>query len=129
MYTSTGFKNTLHKPNASKTGLITAIYYLGTWVSYVFLSHPASDYLGRRYAAWIGMLVSCFGAALQTGATSRSGYAMFIVGRIFCGLGIALVSTAVPMYQRSVFDSCGVDKTDVLFLVRLPRLDKEEDTS
>jgi hypothetical protein len=29
----------LHKPSASQKGLITAIYYLGTWLSYVFLSH------------------------------------------------------------------------------------------
>jgi MFS family permease len=100
IYQHPGFKKTLHKPKPSQTGLITAIYYLGTWISYIFLSHPASDYFGRRYAALIGMLVTCFGSALQAGASGHSPYAMMIVGRIFCGLGLAVVSTSVPLYQR-----------------------------
>jgi MFS family permease len=102
IYVNPGFKTALHKPNASHTGLITAIYYLGTWLSYVFLSHPASDRLGRRYSALTGMLVVCIGAALQAGASGSGAYAMMICGRIICGLGMALVSTAVPLYQRSV---------------------------
>ncbi|KAF2665862.1 general substrate transporter [Microthyrium microscopicum] len=102
IYTNAGFKKALHKPTASKTGLITAIYYLGTWLSYIFLSHPASDYLGRRYACLVGMLTTCFGAALQTGATGSGALAMMVIGRIFCGLGIAIVSTAVPTYQSEV---------------------------
>ena len=102
IYTHPGFKKTLHNPKASKTGLITAIYYLGTWLSYVFLSHPASDRLGRRYAGVLGMATSCVGAALQTGADGKGAYAMMIVGRIMCGLGLAVVSTSVPLYQRYV---------------------------
>jgi MFS family permease len=102
IYVNPGFKKALHKPNASHTGLITAIYYLGTWLSYVFLSHPASDRLGRRWSAFTGMLVVCVGAALQAGARGSGAYAMMIIGRIICGLGMALVSTAVPLYQRLV---------------------------
>jgi MFS family permease len=95
-----GFIKALNHPSASKTGLITAIYYLGTWISYLFLSHPASDFLGRRYASLIGMLTTSVGAAIETGATGHGAYAMLIVGRIICGLGLAIVSTAVPLYQR-----------------------------
>ena len=102
IFQNPGFKKTLHNPSASKTGLITSIYYLGTWLSYIFLSHPASDYLGRRYAAFAGMLMTCFGSALQTGASGANPYAMMIVGRICCGLGLAIVSTSVPLYQRHV---------------------------
>jgi MFS family permease len=102
IYVHPGFKIALHKPPPSKTGLITAIYYLGTWISYLFISHPASDYLGRRYAAFAGVLVTCVGAALQTGATGSGAFAMMIIGRIICGLGLAVVSTAVPLYQRFV---------------------------
>ncbi len=100
IYVHPGFKIALHKPTPSQTGLITAIFYLGTWISYLFVSHPASDYLGRRYAAFTGVLVVSVGAAIQTGATGHGAYAMMIVGRIICGFGVALVSTSVPLYQR-----------------------------
>lgn len=102
VYVHPGFKKALHYPTASQTGLITAIYYLGTWFSYLFLSAPASDILGRRYAAFTGIVVTCIGTAFIAGASgSPSGaYAMMIIGRIIGGLGIALVSTAVPLYQR-----------------------------
>lgn len=102
IYVHPGFRKALHKPNASQTGLITAIYYLGTWISYLFLSHPAADRLGRRWAAFTGVFVTLVGAALQAGAREPGAYAMMIVGRIVCGLGLAVVSTAVPLYQRFV---------------------------
>ena len=99
---NTGWIKALHKPNAAEKGLITAIYYLGTWISYVFLSHPLSDRLGRRYAALIGTIVTCVGGAVQTGAHGKTAYAMMIIGRIISGLGNAVISTAVPLYQRFV---------------------------
>jgi MFS family permease len=102
IYVNPGFKAALHKPKASQTGLITAIYYLGTWLGYVFLSHPASDRLGRRWSAFTGIFVVCIGAALQISAHGSGAYAMMICGRIICGLGMSLVSTAVPLYQRLV---------------------------
>ena len=46
--------------------------------------------------------MTCVGAALQVGAKGTGAFAMMIVGRIICGLGIGLVSTAVPLYQRYV---------------------------
>ncbi|CAK7565225.1 MAG: hypothetical protein SEPTF4163_003137 [Sporothrix epigloea] len=97
-----GFSAQLHHPSASHKGTITAIYYLGTWLSYVFLSRAASDHFGRRYAALIGTLIVCFGAALIAGATGGGAYAMVISGRIIAGIGIALVSTSVPLYQSEV---------------------------
>lgn len=100
IYVHPGFKIALHYPTPSQTGLITAIYYLGTWTSYLFVSHPASDRFGRRYAALSGVLVTCVGAALQAGATGSGALAMMIVGRIICGFGLAVVSTSVPLYQR-----------------------------
>jgi MFS family permease len=106
IYVNPGFKKALGTPSPSQTGLITAIYYLGTWTSYLFISHPASDFLGRRYAAFAGMVVTCIGSALLAGASggpSRA-YAMMIIGRIIGGLGIAIVSTTVPTYQRLVGD-------------------------
>lgn len=100
IYQHPGFKKTLHNPKAPTTGLITAIYYLGTWLSYIFLSHPASDRLWRRYAALTVMAVTCIGSVLQASASGPSPLAMMVTGRIICGLGLAIVSTAVPLYQR-----------------------------
>ena len=41
-------------------------------------------------------LVFCLGVALQTGSHNL---ATFLVGRVFAGGGVGLVSTLVPMYQ------------------------------
>lgn len=90
----------LHEPDAPRSGLITAIYYLGSWLSYVLLAHPAADRLGRRYAALAGMSVTCVGQALQAGAFGPQALPMVIVGRVVAGAGTAIISTSVPLYQR-----------------------------
>jgi hypothetical protein len=43
---------------------------------------------------------------VQTGAGGKTGYAMMIIGRIISGLGNAVISTAVPLYQRFVGGNC-----------------------
>lgn len=100
IYVHPGFKKALHKPDAAHTGLITAIYYLGTWISYILISHPVADRLGRRYAAASGCFVVCIGASFIAGATGDGAFSLMIVGRIICGMGVAVVSTSVPLYQR-----------------------------
>lgn len=106
IYVHPGFKNALNNPGATRKGLITGIYYLGTWTSYIFISHPVTDYLGRRWASFTGVFITGIGAAFQAGARHGSGaLAMMIIGRIICGLGLAIVSTAVPLYQRFVYCS------------------------
>lgn len=97
-----GFVETMGHPTPSQKGLITAIYYLGTWTSYIFLSHPASDYLGRRYAAFTGTLTVAVGNALECGARGPGAYAMMVAGRVICGIGVGIVSTSVPLYQSEV---------------------------
>lgn len=96
-----GFKATLQGLDPSQSGLITAIYYLGSWLGYILLAHPAADRLGRRYAALAGMLVTCVGQALQAGADGPHALGMVIAGRIIAGMGTAVISTSVPLYQRS----------------------------
>jgi MFS family permease len=100
IYVNNGFIKALHKPTAAQKGLMTAIYYLGTWSSYVFLSGPLSDRLGRRYAALVGATVTCIGGAVQAGANGNNALAMMVVGRIISGLGNAVISSSVPLYQR-----------------------------
>jgi len=95
-----GFKKSLDNPDEPRSGLITAIYYLGSWLSYIFFAHPVADRFGRRYAALTGMSVTCAGQALQAGAAGPRGLGMVIAGRIVAGMGTAIISTSVPLYQR-----------------------------
>jgi MFS family permease len=95
-----GWREALHDPTPSQKGLVTGIYYLGTFLSYVFLSHPLADYLGRRYAAMIGTSTLCLGAMLMAAAGGRSAVAIMALGRWTCGVGVGVVSTTVPLYQR-----------------------------
>ncbi|KAI0450814.1 general substrate transporter [Xylaria acuta] len=97
-----GFRRTMGYPTASQKGVITAIYYLGTWASYIFISHPASDRLGRRYAALVGIAIVAVGTAFESGASGPGAYSMMIAGRIISGIGIGMVSTSVPLYQSEV---------------------------
>lgn len=86
----------------SRKGVVTAVYYIGTWTSYVFVSRAASDLLGRRFAALCGVVVACTGTALQASAAGPAAFAMVVCGRIVAGVGVAILSTSVPLYQRLV---------------------------
>ncbi|KAK3401777.1 general substrate transporter [Sordaria brevicollis] len=97
-----GFRETIPGYGPYRRGLITAIYYLGTWLSYVFFSRPAADFLGRRYAAMVGMSVLCVGQALQAAASGSLALSMVIFGRVVSGLGTGIVSTSVPLYQSEI---------------------------
>lgn len=54
------------------------------------------DSLGRRKTIVIGALICLVGAILQAAARNL---AMILVGRIFAGWAIGLLSMAVPVYQ------------------------------
>ena len=92
-----GWREAMSQPDASERGAITGAYYLGTFLSYLFFSHPLADWLGRRHAAMIGALVLTVGAALMAAA---HGVGVMALGRWACGLGVGVVSTTVPLYQR-----------------------------
>ena len=101
IYIAPGFLAALHKPTAPQFGMMTAFYYLGTWTSFVFIAPRLADILGRRYAAFVGTCVVCVGTAVETGAGGgrEKGVAMMITGRVISGLGTAVLSTSVPLYQ------------------------------
>ncbi|KAL8408184.1 hypothetical protein RB594_006832 [Gaeumannomyces avenae] len=86
----------------SRKGVVTAVYYAGTWTSYVFVSRAASDLLGRRFAAMSGVVVACVGTALQALAAGPAAFTMVICGRIVAGVGVAILSTSVPLYQSEI---------------------------
>lgn len=111
-----GDDSSSEKLSAETRGLITGIYYLGTLLSYLFVSHPLSDRVGRRYASLCGAVVTSVGVWMQCSVRARDipsinmavewqtvlPLMQVLVGRVVTGLGIAVLSTAVPMYQAEV---------------------------
>ncbi|EIW58793.1 MFS monosaccharide transporter [Trametes versicolor FP-101664 SS1] len=80
---------------SNRESLVVSILSAGTFFG-ALLGAPAADILGRRLGIMCSCLVFSLGVALQTGAPDM---ATFVVGRVFAGLGVGLVSTLVPMYQ------------------------------
>jgi len=54
------------------------------------------DSLGRRKTIMIGAIINLIGAILQCAAQDL---AMILVGRIFAGWAVGLLSMSVPIYQ------------------------------
>ena len=99
IYVSPGFKKALNNPSSSDEGLITAIFYAGQFAGFAFLSGKINNRLGRRWAGFLGVVVLCLGAVLQTAAVHL---AMMVIGRIISGVGTGIVSTAVPLYLSEI---------------------------
>lgn len=55
-----------------------------------------ADYVGRKWGTVFSCLVFAVGVAMQTASTALP---LFVVGRVFAGLGVGLISTLIPMYQ------------------------------
>ncbi|CEL61895.1 putative glucose transporter rco-3 OS=Neurospora crassa (strain ATCC 24698 / 74-OR23-1A / CBS 708,71 / DSM 1257 / FGSC 987) GN=rco-3 PE=3 SV=2 [Rhizoctonia solani AG-1 IB] len=75
--------------------LVVSILSAGTFVG-ALLAAPVGDFLGRKWGVVFSTLIFSVGVALQTGTLSMD---VFVVGRVFAGLGVGMMSTLVPMYQ------------------------------
>nr|ANC28056.1 major facilitator superfamily [Polyporus umbellatus] len=75
--------------------LVVSILSAGTFFG-ALLGAPVADHIGRRMGIIVSCLVFSVGVALQTGAHNM---ATFVIGRVFAGAGVGLVSTLIPMYQ------------------------------
>jgi len=83
-------------PDQDRIALIVSILSVGTFVGALSAGY-VSDFLGRRWGIIISAMIPFnLGVALQTAATEQT---MFILGRLFAGLGVGLVSAQIPMYQ------------------------------
>jgi len=80
---------------SSQRSLIVSILSAGTFFG-ALLAAPVADHLGRKGGLILSCLVFSIGVALQTAATAIP---LFVVGRLWAGVGVGLVSTLVPMYQ------------------------------
>ncbi|KAF7785061.1 hypothetical protein Agabi119p4_1226 [Agaricus bisporus var. burnettii] len=83
--------------SSSRESLVVSILSAGTFFG-ALLGAPVADYIGRKWGIIFATLVFCFGVALEVGSNSV-GIALLVVGRVFAGLGVGLVSCLVPMYQ------------------------------
>ncbi|KAN0130486.1 General substrate transporter, partial [Lactarius tabidus] len=91
---STSFPNG-YGISSSQRSLVVSILSAGTFFGALF-GAPFADHLGRKWGLIASCLVFSVGVAMQTAATKLP---LFVVGRVWAGLGVGLVSTLVPMYQ------------------------------
>lgn len=83
-------------PGRDRVALIVSILSVGTFVGALSAGY-VSDKLGRKYGIIISAMIPFnLGVALQTAATEQI---MFIMGRLFAGFGVGLISAQIPMYQ------------------------------
>ena len=80
---------------SSQQSLVVSILSAGTFFGALFAA-PAADFLGRRWSVVLAVLVFYVGVSMQTAATALP---LFVVGRVFAGLGVGMVSMLIPMYQ------------------------------
>ncbi|THH19244.1 hypothetical protein EW146_g1899, partial [Bondarzewia mesenterica] len=80
---------------SSQQSLVVSILSAGTFFGALF-GAPMADYVGRKWGIIFSTLVFSIGVAMQTASTAMP---LFVVGRVFAGLGVGLVSTLIPMYQ------------------------------
>ncbi|KAH9479420.1 Major facilitator-type transporter ecdD [Psilocybe cubensis] len=84
-----------YRISSSSESLVVSILSAGTFFG-ALIGAPAADILGRKWGIIFACLVFSIGIAMQTAATQM---ALFVVGRVFAGLGVGLVSCLIPMYQ------------------------------
>ncbi|KAL0955380.1 hypothetical protein HGRIS_001628 [Hohenbuehelia grisea] len=81
--------------SSSSESLIVSILSAGTFVG-ALLGAPAADHIGRKWGIVLACAIFCVGVAMQTAAQAVP---LFVVGRVFAGVGVGLVSCLIPMYQ------------------------------
>ncbi|CAK7209197.1 glucose transporter [Sporothrix eucalyptigena] len=82
----------------SQQAIIIAILSVGTVIGSI-LAAPAGDIFGRRKSLIASMGVFVFGAIFQVCSTNIP---TLLVGRVFAGIGVGIVSVLVPLYQSEM---------------------------
>jgi len=80
---------------SSQQSLIVSILSAGNFFGALFAA-PTADFLGRRWSVVLAVVIFWAGVAMQAAA---SAIPLFVVGRIFAGWGVGMVSMLIPMYQ------------------------------
>ena len=84
--------------STTTTSLNTASSYIGGCLGALFAG-TVTDWAGRRMTIWLSSTITAIGASIQAGAVD---IAMFIVGRIIVGVGMAVAVVASPTYVAEV---------------------------
>jgi len=80
---------------SSQQSLVVSILSAGTFFG-ALLAAPTADFFGRRWSVVLAVLIFSAGVAMQAAALAIP---LFVVGRVFAGLGVGMVSMLIPMYQ------------------------------
>ena len=80
---------------SSQQSLVVSILSAGTFFGALFAA-PVADFMGRRWSVVFAVLIFVVGVAMQAAATALP---LFVVGRVFAGWGVGMVSMLIPMYQ------------------------------
>ncbi|TPX15812.1 uncharacterized protein E0L32_000146 [Thyridium curvatum] len=85
-------------PDSVEQGLIVGLYDLGCLIGSL-LAFGFGEKLGRKRAIYIGSVVVILGSILQVTAHVVS---HLIIGRIFTGVGVGIMTAIVPTWQAEV---------------------------
>jgi sugar porter (SP) family MFS transporter len=80
---------------SSQQSLVVSILSAGTFFG-ALLGAPIADSVGRKYGVVVACGVFVIGVAMQVASIAMP---LFVVGRVFAGLGVGIISTLIPMYQ------------------------------
>ncbi|RFU27239.1 hypothetical protein B7463_g9110, partial [Scytalidium lignicola] len=82
----------------TKQAIVTSVLELGAWLG-TLLNGWLADYLGRRKAVVVAVVVFCVGVIVQA-CTKSVGYV--IGGRFVTGMGVGSLSMIVPLYNAEL---------------------------
>lgn len=88
-------QDTLGDPNATMTGLVTAVYDIGCAFGAV-AAFIWGEQIGRKKSIVIANVIVIIGAAIQTASFE---YWQMFASRIIAGVGVGLSTVAVPILQ------------------------------
>ena len=80
---------------SSQQSLVVSILSTETFFGALFAA-PAADFLHRRWSVVLSVTIFSVGVAMQATSTAIP---LFVVGHVFAGWGVRMVSTLIPMYQ------------------------------
>ena len=95
--------------SSSTESLVVSILSLGTFFG-ALAAAPVGDWIGRKWGIIFANLIFCFGVALQTAATEIP---LFVVGRVFAGLGVGCTLTA--RRPRRTLSCCLHSRIKIIF--------------
>ncbi|KAF9075070.1 general substrate transporter [Rhodocollybia butyracea] len=80
---------------------IVSTFQAGAFFGALF-GYPVGYFWGRKYGLLFSSVIFCIGAALQIGASSKTGLGIVYAGRAICGLAIGAASNLAPIFVAEI---------------------------